>query len=834
MNGLKFALRTLWKTPGLTIIATVSLAFGIGATTAIYSLFDQYLLRPLPVPEPSRLVNMSSPGPKSGSDHTNNAGGKEAVFSYPMFRDLERAQTVFTGIAGHFFFSTNLAYRGQTTAGQGLLVSGNYFPVLGIQAAIGRFFRPEDDRAIGQPPEVVLSYAYWQNHFQGRSDVLNDAITVNGQPLTIVGVTPPGFQGTTMGNIPDIFVPITMHDALQLGTGYFEGRRTYWVYLFARLKPGVSIEQASAAINVPYHAIINDVELPLQEGISEATAIQFRAKQIVLEPGAGGQTMVRSVARTPLILLLGATVFVLLIACANIANLLLARSASRSGEMAIRLSIGANRAQLIRQLITESCLLALFGGVAGLAVAHWTLDLIISLRPPAASNIQFGLNVPLLIFTAIVTLGTGVLFGLVPALHSTRPDILPALKSQSGQASGARSAARFRSGLATFQIALSTMLLIAAGLLTRSLYNISHVDLGLKPDRLITFSVSPRLSGYTPVRVRELLARLESDLSTLPDVSGVTVSLTPLLAGSDSGGDVSVPGFTPGPDNDSHADYNKIGPNYFHTLGIPILQGREFTDSDALGTPKVAIVNEQFAKKFNLGRDAVGKHLRLARSTEDIEIVGLAQDSKHDEVKSPAPPLFFVPYRQDDGTLAASATSWTLYVRTSSDTRNLLAAIQPAVARIDRDLPVSRLRTMEQQIENNVSSDRMITMLSVSFAALATLLAGIGLYGVLAHTVAQRTREFGVRMALGATPSNVCGLVLRQVGIMTLIGGFIGVAVALEFGDLAQSLLFEIKGNDPSVLVVSVLVLAAVAIAAGLVPAIRASRIDPMRALRYQ
>jgi predicted permease len=461
MLNLKFALRTLFKTPFVTVVAIVSLALGIGANAAIFSLFNHMLLRQLPVQEPGQLVNLAAPGPKPGSQSCNTAGDCDAVFSYPMFRDLEKAQAVFTGIAGHRIFSANLAYARQTINGQGMLVSGSYFPVLGVRPAFGRLIGPGDDPAPGQSPIVVLSYAYWQRQFGSDPNVLNQSMIVNGQTMTIAGVAPKGFEGTTLGVKPHVYVPITMRESMNPGWKGFDNRRSYSTYLFARLKPGVSIEQARAAMNAQYHAIVNDVEAPLQKGMSEPTMVRFRAKPLVVEAGDRGQSRVTGEARAPLNLLLGVTAFVLLIACANIANLLLARSAARAGEMAVRLSIGATRWQLVAQLLSESCLLALFGGVASLVVARWTLDLIVALLPrQAADTIPQQIDASVLWFTAAVTLGTGLLFGLFPALHSTRPDLISSLKGQAGQPSGARSAARFRTALATVQIALSMALLV--------------------------------------------------------------------------------------------------------------------------------------------------------------------------------------------------------------------------------------------------------------------------------------------------------------------------------------------------------------------------------------
>jgi predicted permease len=832
MFNLKLAFRTLFKSPFVTIVAIISLALGIGANAAIFSIFNHMLLRPLPVQEPARLVNLSAPGPKPGSQNCGVAGDCEHVFSYAMFRDLERTQTVFTGIAAHVVFGVNLAYQGQTMNGDGMLVSGGYFPVLGLQPAIGRLLNSNDDRAVGESPVAVLSHGYWQTRFGSNPNVLNQMLIVNGQHLTIVGVAPRGFEGTTLGVKPEVFVPITMRAAMRPGSkaDFFTNRRSYWAYLFARLKPGVTIEQARTAINVPYRGFVNDVEAPLQQGMSAQTLAKFRTKVVEVTEGPQGQSSVHGEARAPLILLLGVTALVLVIACANIANLLLARSAKRAAEMAVRLSIGASRWQLVLQLLTESVLLAALGGLAGLAVAQWTLVFIAQLLPEGPSGtVPTELDATVLVFAAVMTLGTGLLFGLFPAFYSTRPDLATTLKGSSGQPSGARGAARFRATLATAQIALSMMLLVSAGLFTKSLFNVTRVDLGLKADHLATFGISPQLNAYTAERSKVLFERLEDALASQPGVTSVSASTVPAIGGSNWGNDVRVQGFQSGPDIDSNARFSNIAPGYFRTMGIPLIAGREFTRADSLGSPKVAIVNEAFLKKFHLGRDAVGKFMSEGAEKLDIEIVGVVKDAKYSEVKQEVPALFFRPYRQIE-----QVGGIYFYVRTTLDPAAVAGTLPKVVAGLDPNLPVEDLRTMEQQVKDNVFLDRVISVLSASFAVLATLLAAIGLYGVLAYTVAQRTREIGLRMALGAEPGRVRGMVLRQVGVMAVIGGIIGLGAALTAGYFARSLLFELQNHDPVVLAGSAIGLAAVALVAGLIPAHRASRIDPMTALRYQ
>jgi predicted permease len=831
--NLRPALRALFRAPFITAVAILSLSLGIGANAAIFSLFDQMLLRPVPVESPGTLVNLAAPGPKPGSNSCNDQGDCDDTFSFAMFRDLEKAQQVFVGLAAHRSFGANLAYHGQTTSGGGMLVSGSYFPLLGVRPALGRLFTPDDDRTIGGHFVVVLSEAYWRTRFDSSPAVLNETLIVNGQAMTIVGVAPRGFFSTSLGSRPNVFVPLTMRGLMQPGFKGFENRQSYWAYVFGRLRPGVTLEQAAVGINVPYHAIVNDVEAPLQKGMSEQTLARFKTKLVTLEDGSRGQSRIDTLARTPLTLLLSVTGVVLLIACANIANLLLVRGAGRAGEMAVRLSIGASRRQLVGQLLLESLLLAAMGAACGLLVSRWTLDLIATLLPAEATDtIAFSIDRTVITFAGLLALGTGLLFGLVPALHSTRPNLVTTLKEDAGQKGAARGASRFRVALATSQMALSMALLVAAGLFVRSLVNVSRVDLGIRTENIVAFGVSPELNGYTPERSRAFFERVEDAVAALPGVGAVTAGNVPLLSGDNWGTGVSVQGFEAGPDTDTQSNYNEVAPGYFGALGIPVLAGRDFTRADGDAAPKVAIVNEAFARKFQLGQDVVGKRMSSSSGVGaklDIEIVGLVKDAKYSEVKEQVPPVFFTPYRQDP-----RLGSITFYVRTVGDPETLMPSIHGAIARLDPNLPVVGLKALQAQVVENVFLDRMISTLSALFAGLATVLAAVGLYGVLAYTVAQRTREIGVRMALGADSGRVRSMVLGQVGWMTLVGGLVGLAGAFALGRLARSLLFEMTGTDPLVLAGAAIVLTLVALAAGFLPAHRAAKIDPMLALRYE
>ncbi len=569
MQHVTLAFRKLFKTPVVTTVAVLSLALGIGANAAIFSLFDQILLRPLPVPEPGRLVNLEAPGPKQGSQSCGQAGECDVIFSYPMFRDLERAQTVFTGLAAHCVFGASVVYGDEPVTGQGMYVSGSYFPTLGLHPALGRLLGPDDDRSIGTGFVAVLSYDYWTSHLGSDRAVLGRPIKVNGQTMTIVGVAPQGFVGTTLGIRTKVFVPITMRGQLSIGFRGFENRRSYWVYVFGRLKPGMTTDRAANAVNALYRPIIGDVEAPLQTGMSEQTMARFKAKQVVLTPGWRGQSSLPTTAKTPLLMLFAVTGIVLLIACANIANLLLARGAGRAMEMGVRLALGASRRQLIAQLLVESVVLALMGGLASLLVAQWTLNGISALLPPDANDtLRFTLQPAVLLFAAGLAVVTGLVFGMFPAWHSTRTELVTTIRAGAGQIMGTKSAARFRSSLVTAQIALATTLLVAAGLFLKSLVHVTRVDLGMQLDRVVTFAIAPERIGYDSTRSLLLYDRIEQELAAIPGVDAVTSAQVQLVAGNNWGTTVDVQGFQSGPDIDNESRYNEIGSGYFAALGV--------------------------------------------------------------------------------------------------------------------------------------------------------------------------------------------------------------------------------------------------------------------------
>jgi predicted permease len=759
-----------------------------------------------------------------------------AIFSYPMFRDLESAQTVFTGLAAHYDFLANVTRGSEADATRGVIVSGGYFNVLNLQPAVGRLIGPQDEESVDEAPVVVLSHDYWQNRFGGDPNVIGDTLTVNNRTLTIVGVAPEGFTGTMPGWRPAVFVPITMRWLMQPEEPRNEDNRaSYWLYLFARLKPGVSLEQAAAELNGFYGAVLRNVEAPLLVGLPDDQRRQFVARQLTVDRGARGQTYTQARASHPLALLLGATMLVLLIACVNIANLLLARGASRAGEMAVRASIGASRGDLASQLVTESAVLAGIGGLLSLPVAWLTLRAIAAGGPAGIAGLfAAALSPAAVAFAALATLATVLLFGLVPALQASHTDPGRVIKGQGVQSLGGRGLVRFRSTLIGAQIALSMILLVLAGLFTRSLANVDRIDFGMDVDSLVGFSVSGVLGGYSGDRLDTLYESITNELAAEPGVVSVASTAIPLLNGLSVSATVAVVGSEQAAPEIAGAQSNYMtSPGFFRTLSIPLLVGRDFTAADSLGTQSVAIVNESFIRRFELGTDAIGKFVRFTGPylpATDMEIVGVVGDAKYANVKGDIVPQFFTPRPRGD----AAFSSQFFYVRAGIDADSLMRRIREVVAHVDPNLAVGNLATMRQRVDSSVALDRLMSTLSATFAGLATVLAGIGLYGVLAYNVGQRTRELGLRLALGASPAKLRTLVLRHIGRIAVIGGVVGLIGALALGRLAGSLLFGLSGYDPFVLVAAVTVLTAVVLAASWLPARRASNVAPIEALRYE
>jgi predicted permease len=836
LNHIRHAVRGFALRPTFAAVVVVTLGIAIGANVAVFSLYDQVMLRELRVSNPGELVNFVAAGPKQGFVDCNNQGSCDEIFSYPMFRDLERAGGPFTGLAASRTIGTNLSFAGRVSEGTAVLVSGGYFSVLGVGPSLGRVLGPQDDLAPGEAAAAVLSYDYWSNELGADAAVLGKTIVVNGDPLEIVGVAPRGFVGTTVGERPRVFVPITFNWFRVPGIGLVhQNRSAYWAYVFGRLAPGTSREDAQVAINVPFRRILNEVDAPRATRLSAADLEKLRATRIELVPGARGQSDAPRSARTPLAVVLAATATILLLACVNLANLTFARGATRIGEMAVRTSMGAAPRQLFGMLTMEALLLSGAAAVVSLPVALAVLNAVGALGPQYmlfAPELSLSLRAVAAAF-AIATLAA-VIFALAPIVKLTATDPWPALQSAGARSFGGKGVGRFRFGLATAQIALSMLLLVLAGLFTQSLVNIARVDLGMRTESVVTFGVAPSLNGYTPERSAQLYDTIERDLRALPGVISVASSTVPVLSGSRWSSTVSVEGYEPPTTNpaDLSTNMNYVGAGFLRTFEIPLLAGRDIADSDTVDSPHVAIVNQSFARKYDLGDNPIGTRLETGDDGEyDIEIVGLIRDSAYNHVKDDFKPLLMVPRRQ---SLQATAQGLTFYVRTAQAPSGLFAAIRTVVAQIDPTLPAKDVRTLESQVRQNVQTDRLLTTLAGALAAIATLLAAIGLYGVLSYTVAQRTREIGVRLALGAAPERVRGMVLKHVARMALIGVPLGVAGALGLGRLAAAVLYGLTPADPLAFAAAGVLLAVVVLGASYLPARRASRVDPVVALRSE
>ena len=774
LQDLRYGIRMLLKNYGFTTVAILSLALGIGANTAIFSLVNMILLRPLPVANPEQLVSVFP----VAKDNEIQA------FSYPNYVDFRDRNEVFSGLFVTRFAPMSLSHDGNNERLWGYLVSGNYFDVLGISAAQGRTFSPEEDRTPLSHPVAVLSHGCWQRRFGADPSLVGKSITLNGHSFTVVGVMPEGFTGSEIAYTPQLWIPVMMQEWIEPGNNWLERRSTQNLFATGRLKPGVSAEQAKASLNV------------LAQQLGREYPDTNEGQTITLTPPG----LIHPIIRGPMVsfttVLMGTVVLVLLIACTNLANLLLARATERRKEIAIRLALGASRFRLIRQLLTESVLLSLAGGAFGFLLAVWLIDLIMAFKPPVNFPLTIDLKIDMRVFafSLLVSLLTGVLFGLVPALQATKPELVPALKDVTSQAGARRS--RLRSSLIIAQIALSLVLLIAAGLVVRTLQHLQMMGPGFDPENRLTMSVDVGLQGYDKTRGQQFYHQLIERVSSLPGVKSASLADFIPLSLNYNSTDIYVEGQAPvrGANVPTAMDAS-VGLNYFATLGIPLVEGREFSAQDNEESPRVVIVNETFARRFFPGpnpiESAVGKRVRWRSDSPLAQIIGVARDGKYFSIAEAPRPFIYFPLLQSYSSNAI------LLVRTSSDPKAMISSIRSEVQKLDANLPVYDVKTLTEHMGLSLFPARVAATLLGSFGLLALLLAAIGIYGVMSYSVAQRTREIGIRIALGAQPREVLKLVAREGMTMAVLGLVIGLVAAFAVMRLMSSLLYGVSATDP-------------------------------------
>ncbi len=829
-TDFRIAVRTLGRVPLSAGVAILSLALGIGANTAIFSLVDQVLLRSLQVAQPERLVVFHVSDSFPGWSHSDN---DETVFSYPLYKDIRDRARLFDGVIARSSAPVSVSDAGASERARAELVSGNLFQVLGVVPALGRAIAPADDGAPGASPVVTLSRAYWTKRFGASPAVLGRKLLVNGHPIIVVGVAPSTFRGLIAGNTPDLFVPIAMKREITPTWFALDDRRTSWLTVFGRLKKGVSIEEANATTRVVFAGLLDELLVEMKRPRESRLGQMLVGMRLDLLPAAQGVNELKIQFESALVALMAMVGLVLLIACANVAGLVTARAASRQKETAGRLALGARRGSLVRQFLVESVVLALVGGFVGLLVASWAVDGLLSVMgPDMAGIVDSDLDARLLLFNLTLSIGAGLLLGLAPALQLKRPRVADVLKDQAGTVASGTGQARLRRALVVAQVALSLLLLVAAGLFARSVVNLMRVDPGFRAQQVMSFSVDPTLQGYPAARVNDFYRELQQRLRALPGVAAVGAVNPGPLSNITRGGNFTIEGYqAKGPD-DARASVAMASADYFKTLGVGVGAGREFDDQDIQNGRKVAIVNEAFARKYAEGREMLGRHLAQGTGDKivaDREIIGVVRDFKHESLREEVKPTVFLPYPQDERPVRL-----TFYVRSSRADTEVATAVRRIVRGLDQDLPVFDLQPMSALIDQATTTERLMAILAAAFGLLATALAAVGLYGVIAYIVVRRTPEIGVRMALGARPGEILRLVMREVGGLLAIGVTIGLVASLLASRFLASQLFGLGARDPVVFLAALAGLTIVGLSAGLIPARRAAAIDPIQALRHE
>ncbi|HEX2444935.1 MAG TPA: ABC transporter permease [Vicinamibacterales bacterium] len=818
IKDLKYGARMLLRSKAFSLIAVLSLALGIGANTAIFSLVQTMLFSPFPVEEPARLASIFT---------TDQRNPGNLPMSHLNFKDYRDQNASFSGTAAVTFAQVNMLVEQSSEQILAQVVTGNYFDVLGMKPAAGRTFRPDEDATPGSHPVVVLSHGLWTRRFGGDPAIVGKTLTLNRQPFSVIGVAAEGFTGTFLFGAPDIWVPMMMHDAIQPGFDWYEQRRGLFLFAFCRLKPGVSLAQADA--NLKTIASQLEASYPTDnKGRSAATLPLLEART---NPNGGGAN---PIARTA-ILLMVVVGLVLLIACANIANLLLARAAGRQREIAMRLALGASRWRLMRQLLTESVLLALLGGAAGLVVAFWTIDALRTVEIPIPANVLLGLTLDarVLTFALVVSVLTGLLFGLAPALQATKPDVVPVLKNELVPSAGA-SPRRFlrwfnlRKGLVVSQVALSLVALVAAGLFLRSLRQTQNIDPGFETSGVLMANVNLGREGYTPERGQLLYRQIVERVQGLPGVRAASIAQGPPFGNQGFQRSVFLEGRDTSERDRILVQVNPVGVGYFRTLGIPIERGRDFTIDDDDTAPDVVVINQTMADRFWKGEDAIGKRFKFFGDEEFRTVVGIARDAKYNGLAEDPTPFIYQPITQ------AYTPAATILVRSSGDASALANPVRAEIGRLDSRLSVLGVQTLGDQVTQQLGPQRLMVTLLGAFGLLALGLAAMGLYGVASYSVTQRTREIGVRMALGAKRGDVVWLVLGQGMALVAFGLIVGLVIALMAAPMIRELLVQVAPFDPAAFGGTALLLAIVATLATWLPARRAASIDPLIALRYE
>jgi predicted permease len=827
-QDLRYALRMMRRNPGFTAVAVLSLALGIGANTAIFSLVDAVLLKMLPVKDPEQLVFLEKGGIPKVKDSRN--------LSYAFFERLRAQRDLLAGVCTFNGISLNVVVDGQADLAEGQWVSGNFFAVLGVHALLGRIITEDDDKVPGGHPVVVISYNYWQQRFARDPAIVGKSIAVNGHPFTIIGVTPPDFFGVWVGDMPALWAPSMMYAQLVPGQSIEEYFNSTLYHVLARLRPEVTEQQASAVLTGLLHQSSADTGTQLS-GIEPQS---LRRLSVALIPASKGLSSLREQFSEPLRILMFVVGLVLLIACANVANLLLARATARRKEIAVRLALGAGRLRLIRQLLTESILLALTGGALGLLFAWWgsnfLLGLVRSGRDPV--SLKLTLDVRVLGFTAAASLLAGILFGLAPAWRATRVDLIPSLKD-SIRSSGAGARMGLGKALVLVQVALSLLLLIGSGLFVRSLGKLKSLDAGFNRENVLLVSTDPQIIGYQGRKIADLYQRILERIKAIPGVRSASFSSERLVGGGGSVniGTVHVRGRPVRPHENTYkwaasgtmptTPVCHVGPEYFETVGMTILRGRGFTAQDDENTPRVAIVNETFASHYFGDEDPLGQRFSFDPNSDGFEIIGIVKDAKYETLRQMSLPMYYLSHLQYH-----ASRETTFLIRTAADPAGIITAVREAVREVDANLPLFDIKTLAMQVDESLVQERLIGTVSSFFGLLSLLLAAIGLYGIMAYVVNQRTHEIGIRMALGAQRGAVLRMVMGQGMKLVLIGMALGLAASFAATRLVASYLFGITPTDPVTFVGVPMVLLIVALLACFIPARRASRVDPMVALR--